>query len=159
MQLSRFGIRLAVCVLACAVVEVRAQSAPPGSHNKIKQDLIQIERDIGRANLDCDYKYFDRIEGDDVIFTDAIGGVSDKKQDMAGEKDCHKSEGSYDVDEAAVRLYGATAVVTARVTTRHTNKEGKLVVRHSRFTDVFVWRHKRWDLVAGHSSRIPDPKP
>jgi ketosteroid isomerase-like protein len=120
--------------------------------------LIRIEREIGRANLDCDYKYFDRVEAEDFIFTDASGGLTDKKQDMAGEKDCHKSDGTYDVDDASVRLYGSTAVVTGRVTTVGRNKEGKTITRRSRFADVFVWRDGRWQLVAGHSSRIPEPK-
>jgi hypothetical protein len=135
----------------------QTRPTPPGTPGEIKNELIQIEREIGRANLECDYRYFDRVEAEDFIFTDAAGGVSDKKQDMAGEKDCHKSDGAYDVDEAEVRLYGNTAVVTGRVTTSHKNKEDKVVVRHSRFTDVFVWRDGRWQLVAGHSSRIPDP--
>jgi ketosteroid isomerase-like protein len=162
----RFGLRPVSLVIysltglfMAASLAAWGQSAPPGSPEKIKEELISIEREIGRANLECDYKYFDRIEGDDVIFTDSSGGLTDKKQDMAGEKDCHKSDATYEVDEAAVRLYGRTAVVTARVTTTRKNKEGKVVTHHSRFTDVFVWRHERWELVAGHSSRIPDPKP
>jgi ketosteroid isomerase-like protein len=130
---------------------------PPGTPGEIKNSLIHIEREIGRANLDCDYRYFDRVEAEEFIFTDSAGGVTDKKQDLAGEKDCHKSDGTYEVDETDVHLYGATAVVTGRVTTTRKNKEDKLVVRRSRFTDVFVWRDKRWQLVAGHSSRIPDP--
>jgi hypothetical protein len=131
-------------------------NTPPGTPSEIKNDLLRIEREIGRANLDCDYRYFDKVEAEDFIFTDAAGGVTDKKQDMAGEKDCHESNGTYDVDDARTRLYGNTAVVTGRVTTTHKNKEGKVVIRHSRFTDVFVWRDGRWQLVAGHSSRIPD---
>jgi len=130
---------------------------PPGASGEIKNSLIQIEREIGRANLDCDYHYFDRVEAEEFIFTDSAGGVTDKKQDLAGEKDCHKSDGTYEVDETDVHVYDATAVVTGRVTTTRKNKEDKLVVRRSRFTDVFVWRDKRWQLVAGHSSRIPDP--
>jgi Domain of unknown function (DUF4440) len=133
------------------------RNKPPGTSGEIKNNLLQMEREIGRANLDCDYKYFDQVEAEDFIFTDAAGGVSDKKQDMAGEKDCHKTEGTYDVDDAAVRLYGNTAVVTGRVTTIHKNKEDKFVTHRSRFTDVFLWRDGRWQLVAGHSSRIPDP--
>jgi ketosteroid isomerase-like protein len=133
------------------------RNTPPGTPEEIKNNLLQIEREIGRANLDCDYKYFDRVEADDFIFTDAAGGVTDKKQDMAGEKDCHKTDGTYDVDDATVRLYGNTAVVTGRVTTVHKNKEDKFVTHRSRFTDVFVRRDNRWQLVAGHSSRIPEP--
>ena len=135
-----------------------AQSTPSRSPEQIKEDLIKIEREVGRANLECDYRFFDRIEGEDFIFTDANGGLTDKKQDMAGEKDCKKHEGKYDVDDAVVRIHGNTAVVIAQVTVT-TNKEGKTVVRKSRFTDVFVWRHERWEMVAGHSSRIPEAKP
>jgi hypothetical protein len=148
---------LAIALLVCAGnLFAQGHPTPPGTPGEIKNDLIQIEREIGRANLECDYRYFDKVEAEDFIFTDAAGGVSDKKQDMAGEKDCHKTDGTYDVDETEVRLYGNTAVVTGRVTTSHKNKEEKVIVRHSRFTDVFVWRDGRWQLVAGHSSRIPD---
>jgi ketosteroid isomerase-like protein len=132
---------------------------PPGTPGEIKNTMLQIEREIGRANLDCDYRYFDRVEAEEFIFTDSAGGVTNKKEDLAGEKDCHKSDGTYEVDETDVRLYGDTAVVTGRVTITRKNKEDKLVVRRSRFTDVFVWRDKRWQLVAGHSSRIPEPAP
>jgi ketosteroid isomerase-like protein len=149
---------LLTTLITCAGTSfAHPRNTPPGTPEEIKNNLLQIEREIGRANLDCDYKYFDRVEADDFIFTDAAGGVTDKKQDMAGEKDCHKTDGTYDVDDAAVRLYGNTAVVTGRVTTAHKNKEDKLVTHHSRFTDVFVWGDNRWQLVAGHSSRIPEP--
>jgi len=60
---------------------------------------------------------------------------------------------AYDVDEMNVLLYDKTAVVTGRVTTKRMVK-GAEVVSKSRFTDVFVWRQERWQLVAGHSSRI-----
>ena len=135
----------------------QGRNTPPGTPGEMKNNLLQIEREIGRANLDCDYKYFDQVEGEDFIFTDAAGTISNKKQDMAGEKDCRKSDGKYDVDDTEVRLFGNAAVVTGRITIVHKNKEEKLVTRRSRFTDVFVWRDGRWQLVAGHSSRIPDP--
>ncbi|HEY2496089.1 MAG TPA: nuclear transport factor 2 family protein [Candidatus Angelobacter sp.] len=150
-------ILLTIALLAASgSVAAQQRNAPPGTPGEIKNELIRIEREIGRANLDCDYNYFDRIEADDFIFTDTAGGVSNKKQDMAGAKDCRKSDGTYDVDDAEVRLYGNTAVVTGRVTMTRKNKEDKLVTRRSRFTDVFIWRDERWQLVAGHSSRIPE---
>jgi ketosteroid isomerase-like protein len=155
--LSALALLLLVLPLFVGNGFAQARNAPSGTPGEIKNNLIQIEHKIGRANLDCDYKYFDQIEAEDFIFTDAAGGVTDKKQDMAGEKDCHKSDGTYDVDEAEVRLYGNTAVVTGRVTMTRKNKEDKLMTRRSRFTDVFTWRDDRWQLVAGHSSRIPDP--
>jgi hypothetical protein len=55
-----------------------------------------------------------------------------------------------------VRLYPISAVVTGRVTITKKDKDSKIVKRQSRFTDVFVWRDATWQLVAGHSSRIPE---
>ena len=98
-------------LILCLTSESRAQSTPPGSPEQVKNDLVRIEQVIGQANLDCDYRYFDRIEGEDFLFTDANGGLTDKKQDMAGEKDCRKHEGKYEVNEPLVRIYGNTAVV------------------------------------------------
>ena len=146
-------------MLLLGTMLAQTTSHPPETPGQIKEDLITLEREIGRANLNCDYKFFDQVEADDFIFTDAAGNVSDKKQDMAGEKDCRKSDGTYDVSDAEVRIYGLTAVVTGRVTVNAKNKEGNTVARQSRFTDVFLWRDNRWQLVAGHSSRIAAAAP
>jgi len=138
---------------------LHAQTAtPPGSPDKMREDLMGIEREIGRANLECDFAYFNKIEADDFVFTDAAGNVTTKKEDLAGEKDCRKFNGTYNLDQSEVRLYGHVAVVTARVTMDGTNREGKPVHRQSRFTDVFVWRDGAWQVVAGHSSRIAEPR-
>jgi Domain of unknown function (DUF4440) len=132
------------------------QNTPSGTPGQIKDELLHIEHEIGRANLECDYHYFERIEAEEFIFTDASGHVSNKRQDLAGEKDCRKSDATYDIDDTDVRLYPTSAVVTGRVTIARKDKDGKLITRKSRFTDVFVWRDATWQIVAGHSSRIPD---
>lgn len=133
------------------------QSTPPGTPGQIKDELIRIEHEIGRANLQCDFHYFERIEAEEFIFTDASGNVSNKRQDLAGEKDCRKSDAQYDIDDTDVRMYPISAVVTGRVTITRKDKDGKVITRKSRFTDVFVWRDATWQLVAGHSSRIVEP--
>ena len=51
------------------------QNTPPGTPGQIKDELIYIEHEIGRANLQCDYRYFERIEAEEFIFTDASGSV------------------------------------------------------------------------------------
>jgi hypothetical protein len=123
---------------------------------RTRADLMQLERDIGKANINNDYAFFDRVEAEEFIFTDAGGGVTSKKQDLEGLKQPPNPDVklvAYDVDEMNVLLYDKTAVVTGRVTTKRLVK-GKEVVSQNRFTDVFVWRQGRWQIVAGHSSRI-----
>jgi hypothetical protein len=150
------SLAIALLMLAGSLF-AQKQSTPPGTPGQIKDELIRIEHEIGRANLECDFRYFERIEAEEFIFTDASGNVSNKRQDMAGEKDCRKSDAQYDVDDTDVRLYPTSAVVTGRVTITRKDKDGKLITRKSRFTDVFVWRDSTWQIVAGHSSRIAEP--
>jgi Domain of unknown function (DUF4440) len=149
----RFGI---VVVLLAATVSLTFAQAKVTKDEKTKLQLIQIERDIGKANIDRDYDYFDRIEGDEFIFTGENGSVTTKKEDLAGLKEPanpnYKLE-AYDVSDVKVTLYAKTAVVTGQVTTKARIK-GADVTRQSRFTDVFVWRDGRWQIVAGHSSPI-----
>jgi hypothetical protein len=122
-----------------------------------RPDLIEIERQIGAANLTCDYKYFASIEAPEFTFTGPDGSVTTRDQDLAGEKSCKKSSSTYQVDEAKVWLDGRTADVTGRVTIGKV--DSKVPGSRSRFTDVFVHRDDRWQLVAGHSSHIRQTKP
>jgi hypothetical protein len=142
-------------LLAVAVSLTFAQTRLERDEN-IKQLLAQIERDIGRASIERDYNYFDRVEAEEFIFTGENGSLTTKKEDLAGLKEPanpdYKLE-AYDVDDVKVTLYDKTAVVTGRVTTKAKFK-GADVTKQTRFTDVFVWRDGRWQIVAGHSSRI-----
>ena len=149
------ALLFAVLLLAPATATAQTAAVPSGSTAQQREALIKIEREIAQANFDCDYRYFERVEASEFIFTDAQGKVSDRKEDLAGEPGCKKSNASATIDSAEVRLYGTTAVVVARSTISATSRDGQPVIRRSRFTDVFAWRDGRWQLVAGHSSRLP----
>ena len=127
--------------------------------SKIETELMQLERDIGAANIRRDKAFFELTEADEFIFTDSSGGTTTKAEDVAS---LDKPAGefklvSYDVDEMKVFVYGKTAVVTGRVTTVSRGKDREITSKN-RFTDVFVYRDGRWQIVAGHSSRIREPQ-
>jgi hypothetical protein len=147
-------------VVAAASFAFSQQNKPRDENDeRIAQALMQLERDIGKANIENDYAFFDRVEAVEFTFTDAGGGVTTKKQDLEGLKQPPNPDvklTAYDVDDMNVRLYDKIAVVTGRVTTKRLVK-GQAMTSQSRFTDVFVWRDGRWQLVAGHSSRIRTP--
>ena len=151
---------ITLLTLAAASVVFSQTSKPKGDEEeRTRQALMQLERDIGKANIDSDYAFFDRVEAEEFVFTDAGGGVTNKKQDLEGLKQTPNTDVklvAYDVDDMNVRLYDKTAVVTGRVTTKRLVK-AQTMTSQSRFTDVFVWREGRWQIVAGHSSRIRTP--
>jgi uncharacterized protein YdeI (BOF family) len=153
---------VAVVLASASLIPASAQTSKKkvDRDERARQELMQLERDIGRANVERDAAFFERVEADEFIFTDSSGGITLKKEDVAGVKAPANPDSrllSYEVDDMKVSLYDDTAVVTGRVTQRGINK-GREWTGHSRFTDVFVWRDRRWQIVAGHSSRIPAPR-
>jgi ketosteroid isomerase-like protein len=146
-------------ILAAAIVVVSptsSASAQSPDSTVVRRQLLDIEQEIARANRECDYRYFERVEAEEFIFTDARGGLTTKKQDLAGEKDCRRNDSKQSFDEVIVQPHGDWAVLSARSTTTFVDRNGHPATRLNRFTDVFVWRDGRWQLVAGHSSRLPN---
>jgi len=148
---------LAIAALLIASQAFGQAKGPSQSDEAVLRDLLAIENEIARANRECDYKYFAFIEAAEFIFIDASGGVSTRAQDLATEKDCRKSDYNPLLDETHLKRYGDVAVLTARSTSTSKNAAGQSVTRRNRFTDVFVWRDGRWQLVLGQSTRIPGP--
>lgn len=148
---------LLVTLLLPCVASAQSRTTVPAAA-QARQQIIALEERIGQANFDCDYKFFAEVEADEFIFTDANGGITTRAEDLAGESSCKRTAGTYALSDVRVTLYGDAAVFNAIATTT-TMRDGTPVERKQRFTDVLVWRSARWQLVAGHSSRIPPPKP
>ncbi len=119
----------------------------------VEQELMQMERDWAKATVNRDASALDRIEADDYIFTDADGSLVTKKQDIADITSGNLTAESINVDEMKVRVFGDTAVVTGRITTKGQYK-GKDISGQYRFTDMFLKRNGKWQAVASHFSRI-----
>ena len=142
-----------------AVLALASSALARDASDKTKQALLDIEQQVGRANLGCDYDFFRKIEAEEFFFTGPSGKITTRAEDLAGEKDCKKHEGTYSLSEERVMLYGDTAVVSAVGTYETANAKGERVRHSSRFTDVFVRRNGAWVMVAGHSSTIKEPLP
>jgi hypothetical protein len=141
------------------VSSASAQTSKPKEIPRDQAALMQLERDIGQANIKRDKTFFERVEADEFIFTDSSGGTTTKAEDVAS---LDKPPGefrlvSYEVDEMKVSVFGKTAVVTGRATSTYRGGGRESVIR-TRFTDTFVKRDGRWQIVAGHSSRIREPQ-
>jgi len=126
----------------------------PAKSSDTQRQLIDIEKKIASANNECDYEYFRQIEAKEFIFTDSGGHVTTREEDLAGEKDCKKTDYKHDFDDVKLLRYPQFAVLNARHVISG-QRNGKDFHVSTRLTDVFIWRDGRWQLIAGHSSRIP----
>ncbi|CAN5339730.1 hypothetical protein BH10ACI1_BH10ACI1_28440 [soil metagenome] len=157
--MKQFGLVLLFLFFFCSHNFAQSTDKINKKPNKTEAELMQLERNIGQANIKLDKAFFERIEAEEFIFTDSGGGITTKSEDIAS---LDKPPGefklvSYEVDEMKVMIYGKTAVVTGRITTKLQGKDRE-IISQSRFTDVFVKRDGRWQIVAGHSSRIREPQ-
>ena len=149
------GPLLAVMLLLPSTAFAQRATGSTAVPEELRGELVALEQRIGDANFACDYKFFAEVEAPEFIFTDGSGGVTTRTEDLAGESACRPSKGSYALSDVRVMGYGEVVVFTALATIKGTNRKGEPFERKHRFTDVLVRRDGRWQLVAGHASRLP----
>ena len=146
--MKRIATAVSVVVLVFGVA-ILAQTQT----ESVEQQLKKLEKEIGHAWAKRDVASYDRILADDYTWTDFDGIVWTKAQDLETLKSGEVVNTSYVVDDWKVRVYGNAAVVTGRTTVKETWK-GKDVSGQYRYTDTWVKRAGRWQLVASHTSKI-----
>jgi ketosteroid isomerase-like protein len=119
-----------------------------------QQEVLQFERDACKAFLDADVVALERVLTPDFTLTLSNGDVSTRADEI---NELHSGKVHYDVFEnydMLARLYGSdTAVVLGKTRVKGTS-DGKPFDRVVQFTDTLVKRDGRWQLAAGHVSRI-----
>jgi len=119
----------------------------------VEQELKILEEEIGHAWATRDAASYDQILADDYIWTDYDGIVWTKAQDLETLKSGEAVTTSYVVDDWQLRVCEDAAVITGRTTIKETWK-GKDTSGQYRFTDTWVKRAGRWQLLASHTSKI-----
>ena len=96
-----------------------------------------------------------RMLTEDFIFTNDEGRIQDKADYIKYAVETMKIE-SYSMNELATRVAGSAGVVTGRCAGKFT-VNGRAAHTEVRFTDTFVKRGGRWQLLASQDTRIPQP--
>ena len=122
------------------------------TRNADEQQLIQLERDLAKANVTKDVALARRVLADDYTGATSRGTTYTKAEAIAGMQ--RDNFASFDVDNMKLRIYGDAAVVTGRSTYSGTFEGAKYTNRQVIFTDTFVKRDGRWQQVATHASLI-----
>jgi ketosteroid isomerase-like protein len=134
-----------VVLLAAAAL---AAQAPPA----IEKELLRLENDWNIAIEKKDLSFLERLYAAEYFSTTPEGATITKAQDLADVK-ASSTAAPFALSDMKVRVYGDTAVVTG-VNTVNWTAGGKQWVGPIRFTDVFVKRDGRWQVVASHGSRV-----
>jgi ketosteroid isomerase-like protein len=149
-NLSKYNMKTATLIV-CAVVLVCRFSL---AQTPAQQEVLQFERDACKAFLDVDVPVLERVLTPDFTLTLSSGEVNTRADEI---NELHTGKVHYEVFEnydMLARLYGNdTAVVLGKTRVKGT-ADGKPFDRIVQFTDTLIKRDGRWQLVAGHVSRI-----
>jgi len=119
-----------------------------------EKEVLQFERDACKAFLDADPAALERVLTPDFTLTLSNGEVStraDEINDLGGGKVHYDVFENYDM---LARLYSDnTAVILGKTHVKGTS-DGKPFDRVVQFTDTLIKRDGRWQLAAGHVSRV-----
>ena len=119
-----------------------------------EQEVLQFERDACRAFLDADPVALERVLTPDFTLTLSNGEVSTRGNEI---DELRNGKVHYDVFEnydMNARVYGVDVAVVVGKTRVKGTSEGKPFDRVVQFTDTLIKRDGRWQLAAGHVSRI-----
>ena len=119
-----------------------------------QQEVLQFERDACKAFLDADVAALERVLTPDFTLTLSNGEVNtraDEINELRSEKVHYDVFENYDM---LTRLYGDDVAIVLGKTRVKGTGDGKPFDRVAQFTDTLIKRNGRWQLAAGHVSRI-----
>jgi ketosteroid isomerase-like protein len=142
---------LSFTVLWCFVLQVLAappQANPPASSGQgtIRQ-ILELERQSKEAAIRRDASFSERMLAEDYVAISPLGQVTTKSQSITARKNAQLHYDSMDISEMAVRVYGDTAIVTARADVKGKDL-GEDFSGPYRFTRVWVKRNGQWQTVS-----------
>jgi len=119
-----------------------------------EQEVLQFERDACKAFLDADVAALERVLTPEFSLTLSNGEVNTRADEI---NELRSKKVHYDVFEnydMLVRFYGDDVAVVLGKTRVKGTGDGKPFDRVVQFTDTLIKRDGRWQLAAGHVSRI-----
>lgn len=150
-----------VVALASAACAGMRQPGSPGvqkSASEAEREVRQLEEvEWARAVQRKDTAWFQRHLADELVLTTGrTGRVTNKAQEMADILAPTTGGGDDRLEDLRVQPYGNTAIATFRLTSSGSDASGPYH-RTARYTEVWLFRDGRWQLVASHSSLLPQP--
>src|ERR1700756_256504 len=111
------------------------------------REIVDLERQSKEAAIHRDASFSERTLADDYVAISPLGQVIGKAETVAARKTAQLRYDSIEVSDMVVRLYGNTAVVTARADVRG-RELGEEFSGSYRFTRVWVRRNGHWLTVS-----------
>lgn len=150
--MKRIAFVAGAVVIVFAVATIAQTPGQPKS-GSVEQELTKLEKEWSEAYVKHDLAALDRLEADGIVQADSDGNVFTKSEDIEEVKTGVLVVTSLVQDEIKVHAYGDAAVVTSRSTEKGQYR-GKDYRAQFRYTDTWIKKDGRWQIVAAHWSTI-----
>lgn len=132
-----------------------------------QNDPARVVQKLERAWLDAyeqhDEKAMNEIVADDFVITFPDGSMQTKPEVMAQIRMPRRADSptsKFHTEDVRARVYGDTVVLTGRVISEWRRGDETVSQNRMRYTDTYVKRNGRWQVVASHlSNAILGQKP
>ena len=142
-----------LCLLALSFAAGQTSVKPSKTSSSGVEDKIKkLEQDWADATIKGPAAV-DQFEADDIITTDPSGRVTDKTQDKKDLSSGDLKFQSMELSDLKVHVYGNVAVATGANKLKGTYK-GQDISGTYRFTDTWVKRNGKWQVVASQDSKV-----
>lgn len=125
-----------------------------GREQGAEQQIRDLEGQINATVVSGGLHVFERLLADDFTHTNQSGIFRTKAQWLANHKPGQSPYIAYGVDDMNIRVYGDTAVVTARTTPKGRDSKGNSITGQYRYLRVWAKRDGQWRAVAFQGTRI-----
>jgi ketosteroid isomerase-like protein len=137
---------------------ITAKVEPMDNSKQLQSEIIQLEHEWGKANVQKDIPSLRRLIADDYKGIESYGGFNDKAGTIADIESGNDNVEIDDPEQLEVRTYGDTAIVTGKLRLKGYNKRGEYDIQLL-FTDVWVKRAGKWQVVNYQGTRTqPESK-
>ncbi|MDJ1481459.1 nuclear transport factor 2 family protein [Cytophagaceae bacterium YF14B1] len=147
------NIHLTLLFFLCNIFLVFAQNSTFDTKDEIEKEVRSLEMRRFEMMVHKDTKGLSEILGEDLVYIHA-NGVLEKKSQFLETLDKGKTlYQSIQSEEVGIRVIGDAAVINGVATVRVWTA-GQTLDMHLRYTDVYVRRNGKWQLISWQSTRI-----
>ena len=125
---------------------IRGPPSMPADQATIRE-IVDMERQAREASLHRDAEFSQRTLAEDYVAITPLGQVTTKQDTVSARKSGQLRYDTINVSDMVVRVYGDTAVVTARADVKG-HQLGEDFSGPYRYTRVWVRRTRHWQAVS-----------